>query len=60
MTHTLARLAVPAALAFAAFGAQAGEGPIDVRAQSGAAPTVMTAPAAPMTVTAPTFLLPGA
>jgi len=60
MNKTLARLAVPAALALAAFGVQAGEGPIDVRLQPAAAPMVGTATATPMTSTAPTFLLPGA
>jgi hypothetical protein len=70
MTKTLARLArlaLPAALALVAFGAQAGEGPIEVRvapAAAQAAPAAaQTAPAAASSQSqsaAKATLLPGA
>ena len=63
MTKTLARIALPAALALAAFGAQAGEGPIDVRVAPTAAQTAQTAPAAAtsqLQSAAKVTLLPGA
>jgi hypothetical protein len=66
MTKTLARIALPATLALAAFGAQAGEGPIDVRVAPAAAQTAQTAQTAPAAATsqlqsaAKVTLLPGA
>ena len=64
MTKTLARIALPAALALAAFGAQAGEGPIDVRVAPAAAQTAPAAATSTATATmqsaAKVTLLPGA
>ena len=60
MTKTLARIALPAALALAAFGAQAGEGPIDVRVAPAAAQTAPAAATATMQSAAKVTLLPGA
>ena len=60
MTKTLARIALPAALALAAFGAQAGEGPIDVRVAPAAAQTAPAAATSTMQSTAKVALLPGA
>jgi hypothetical protein len=60
MTKTLARIALPAALALAAFGAQAGEGPIDVRVAPAAAQTAPAAATSTMQSAAKVTLLPGA
>lgn len=60
MTKTIARIALPAALALAAFGAQAGEGPIEVRVTPTAAQTAPAAAASTMQNAAKVTLLPGA
>ncbi|MCX7228890.1 MAG: hypothetical protein NTW15_07735 [Burkholderiales bacterium] len=60
MTKTLARIALPAALALAAFGAQAGEGPIDVRVAPAAAQSAPAAATSQIQSAAKATLLPGA
>jgi hypothetical protein len=60
MTKTLARLALPAALALVAFGAQAGEGPIEVRVAPAAVQTAPAAASSQSQSAAKATLLPGA